>query len=118
MNCVSCCGAMSLMRLLWRNCTVWCRWWRDEAFAKRRTEVDITGHGVGAGLRLASKKGIRLALIVGEEEQLKSAVTVRDLVSSEEKLIPREEVKALIWRHEWGPYAGSGQGRGRDPSGG
>ncbi|WP_165423241.1 histidine--tRNA ligase [Ktedonosporobacter rubrisoli] len=50
-----------------------------------RTEVDVTGHGVGAGLKLASKKQIRLALIVGEDEQQKGVVTVRDLLTGEEQ---------------------------------
>ncbi len=53
-----------------------------------RTEVDISGHGVGAGLKMASKKQIRLALIVGEEEQHKEMVTVRDLSTGEERISP------------------------------
>src|SRR5439155_16668563 len=50
-----------------------------------RTEVDVTGHGVGAGLRLAAKKQLQFALIVGEDEQRKGLVTVRDLVRGEEQ---------------------------------
>ncbi len=50
------------------------------------TEVDITGHGVGAGLKLATKKHIRLALIVGEDEQRNGVVTVRDLALGEERV--------------------------------
>lgn len=50
------------------------------------TEVDITGHGVGAGLKLATRKHIRLALIVGEEEQRNGVVTVRDLVLGKERV--------------------------------
>ncbi len=50
-------------------------------------EVDVTGHGVGAGLRLAAKKQVRLALIVGSDEQRENAVTVRDLQSGEEHLV-------------------------------
>lgn len=50
------------------------------------TEVDITGHGVGAGLKLATRKHIRLALIVGEDEQRNGVVTVRDLVLGEERV--------------------------------
>lgn len=50
-------------------------------------EVDVTGHGVGPGLRLAAKKQLRLALIVGNDEQQGDAVTVRDLQSGEEHLV-------------------------------
>ena len=57
------------------------------------TEVDVTTHGVGAGLRLASKRQIPLALIVGEDEQRQGMVTVRDLVTGEEQVTT---VEALI----------------------
>jgi ATP phosphoribosyltransferase regulatory subunit len=50
-----------------------------------RTEVDVSGHGVGAGLRLAAKRRMRLALIVGEEEQRENVVTIRDLRTGEEQ---------------------------------
>ncbi len=51
-----------------------------------RAEVDVSGHGVGSGLKLAAKKQIRLALIVGEDEQKGGVVTVRDLVTGEEQV--------------------------------
>lgn len=53
-----------------------------------QTELDVTGHGVAAGLKLANKKHIRLALIVGEDEQRDSRITVRDLVTGEEQTVP------------------------------
>nr|HET6901332.1 ATP phosphoribosyltransferase regulatory subunit [Ktedonobacteraceae bacterium] len=49
-----------------------------------QTEVDVTGHGVGAGLKLAAKRQIRLAFIVGENEQRAGTVTVRNLETGEE----------------------------------
>ncbi len=52
-----------------------------------QTEVDVTGHGVAAGLKLANKKYIRLALIVGEDEQRNSMITVRDLMTGEEQIV-------------------------------
>ena len=52
-----------------------------------RTEVDVTGHGVGAGLRLATKKNIRLAIIVGDDEQQANVVTLRDLRTAEEQVL-------------------------------
>lgn len=54
-------------------------------------EVDVTGHGVGAGLRQALKKEVRLALIVGEDERRAGVVTVRDLVTGEERVMGVEE---------------------------
>lgn len=51
-----------------------------------RTEVDVVGNGVGAGLKVAAKKQIRLALIVGEEEQREDVVKVRDMVTGEEQV--------------------------------
>lgn len=50
-----------------------------------QTEVDVTGHGIGPGLKLATKKHIRLALIVGEDEQRANSVTVRNLETGEEQ---------------------------------
>jgi histidyl-tRNA synthetase len=52
-----------------------------------RTEVDVTGHGVGAGLRLATRKHIRLALIVGDDEQQANVITLRDLRTGEEQVL-------------------------------
>ncbi len=51
-----------------------------------RIEVDVSGHGVGAGLKTASRRQMRLALIVGEDEQRQGMVTVRDLVTGEEQI--------------------------------
>ncbi len=58
---------------------------REARASGMRTEVDVSGHGVGAGLKNASKKQMRLALIVGENEQRQGMVTVRDLVTGEEQ---------------------------------
>ncbi|HEU0002386.1 MAG TPA: ATP phosphoribosyltransferase regulatory subunit, partial [Ktedonobacteraceae bacterium] len=55
------------------------------------TEVDVTGHGVGAGLKLATKKQIPLALIVGENERRANVVTVRDLERGEERVLGFDE---------------------------
>ncbi len=49
------------------------------------TEVDVTGHGVGAGLKQATKKHLRLAFIAGESEQQEGTVTVRNLETGEER---------------------------------
>lgn len=61
-----------------------------------RTEVDISGHGVGAGLKMASKRQIRLALIVGEDEQHNGMVTVRDLSNGEERVSPLDALEQKV----------------------
>jgi ATP phosphoribosyltransferase regulatory subunit len=60
-----------------------------------QTEVDVSDHGVGAGLRLAARRQIRLALIVGEDEQRNGVITVRDLQTGEEQL---SNIEALAGR--------------------
>ena len=63
-------------------------------------EVDVTGHGVGAGLKLATKKQIRLALIVGGDEQKEHTVTVRNLATSEEQVVQLEALAAQVKEQE------------------
>ena len=65
-----------------------------------RTEVDVTGHGVGAGLKLALKKQIRLALIVGEDEQRTGCVTLRDLLTREEQILSIEQLSTSALHKE------------------
>lgn len=52
-----------------------------------RSEVDVSGHGVGSGLRQAAKRNIGLALIVGEDERRQGTITVRNLASGEEQVV-------------------------------
>ena len=52
-----------------------------------RVEVDVTEHGVGAGLKLATKKEIPWALIVGENEQQTNKVTQHHLGTGEELVV-------------------------------
>ena len=52
-----------------------------------RTEVDVNGHGVGAGLKVAAKNQVRLALIVGDDEQRDNVVTLRNLDTGEEQVL-------------------------------
>ncbi len=51
-------------------------------------ELEVSGHGVGAGLKLAARKGMRWAAIVGEDEQRDDLITWHDLRHSEEQLVP------------------------------
>jgi histidyl-tRNA synthetase len=70
------------------------------------TEVDVSGHGVGAGLKLAAKKHARLALIVGEDERRAGLVTVRDLDARSEQRLPVESIERAMASRE-----GDGQHR-------
>ncbi len=57
-----------------------------------RTEVDVTRHSIGAGLKLAAKKQIRHALIVGDDERQANTVTLRNLVTREERALDIESL--------------------------
>ena len=61
-----------------------------------RVEVDVSGHGVGAGLRVAAKKQMRFALIVGEDEQQANMVTLRDLATGTEEVLGSKSVERRI----------------------
>jgi histidyl-tRNA synthetase len=83
-----------------------------------QTEIDVADHGVSAGLRLAVRRQIRLALIVGENERRNGTVTVRDLHTGEEQV---SSVAALLPIVRSGqaqgtvPMVGDGQARGSAP---
>lgn len=59
-------------------------------------EVDVTAHGVGSGLRQATRKQIRLALIVGEAERQKGVITVHDLLTGAEQTVKLEALPNRI----------------------
>lgn len=59
-------------------------------------ELDVTGHGVGSGLKQAFKKSIPLALIVGEDERQRNVVTVRDLTTGEEQVVSMESLAQRV----------------------
>jgi histidyl-tRNA synthetase len=54
------------------------------------SEVDISGHGLSAGLKLAVKKHIPCALIVGESEAREQHVTLRNLDSGKEHYLAQD----------------------------
>jgi histidyl-tRNA synthetase len=59
-------------------------------------EVDFSGRGMKAQLKTSNAKGVRFALILGEDELAKSAVTVKDLDSGEQVTLPESELKEFI----------------------
>lgn len=54
------------------------------------TELDVTGHGVGMGLKQAVKKEITLAAIVGENERRAGKITLHNLTDGREWQIESE----------------------------
>src|SRR2546421_4257908 len=65
-----------------------------------RIEVDVNGHGVGAGLKVAAKKQITLAMIVGENEDRIQSVTLRDLRTGEEREILVDALGEIVPHEE------------------
>lgn len=61
-----------------------------------QTEVDVTGHGVSAGIQQAVKKGIHMAVIVGNDERNARIITVRDLDAGEERVSSIETFAATM----------------------
>jgi histidyl-tRNA synthetase len=55
----------------------------------KHAEIDVTGHGVGAGLKQAAKKEIAQAAIVGEDERRANTITLHNLASGSEQQISR-----------------------------
>src|SRR5579875_821997 len=60
-------------------------------------ELDVSGHGVGTGLKLAARKGMRWAAIVGEDEERAGSITWHDLQRGEERRVPLAQ---LLQREE------------------
>ena len=69
---------------------------RELRASGQTVELDITGHGVGAGLKLAVRKGIRQVAIVGEEEEHAGSITWHDLSSGEEQQLASAALAALL----------------------
>lgn len=60
------------------------------------TEVDVTGRGVAAGLRMAAKRGMTTAMIVGENERRARSITIRDLQTGAEEIVSFDDPGQLI----------------------
>ena len=66
------------------------------------TEVDVSGHGVGAGLKIATRKQIALAIIVGESEQRTQRVTLKDLQTGEERVLAVDTLaENIAHKEQW-----------------
>jgi histidyl-tRNA synthetase len=60
-----------------------------------RTELEIMRRGTGKALKGADQRGLRWAVIVGTDEAAQGKVTVKDLVSGEQRLVDPEELSGL-----------------------
>lgn len=60
---------------------------RELRAAGQEAELDVSGHGVGAGLKYAAKQAIGLAAIVGENERRTASIMLHDLSSGSEEQI-------------------------------
>jgi len=59
-------------------------------------EVDYSGRGMKAQLKTSNARGVRFALILGDDELAKASVTVKDLDSGEQVTLPESELKEFV----------------------
>ena len=59
-------------------------------------DIDARADGFGKQLARASKRGARLALILGEDELSSATCTVKDLISGSQSSVPIAEVRASL----------------------
>lgn len=60
------------------------------------SETDFTGRSLKAQMKLADKFGSKLVLIIGEDEVAQGVVTLRDMLSKEQRHVPAESVTEVI----------------------
>jgi histidyl-tRNA synthetase len=61
-----------------------------------RAVIPLEEHNLSKEIRDSARRGIRLAVILGEEELARQQVIVRDLTRSEQVEVPRSELVATI----------------------
>lgn len=77
---------------------------RDESFritaklraAGVRTDVDLMRRNLSKSLKYASSVGARFSVIVGSKEMKKGSVTLRDMTSGEQTLVPVDDIGSEI----------------------
>jgi histidyl-tRNA synthetase len=52
-------------------------------------EIELSSRSLGATLKRADKSGVRIVLILGDEELASDAVTVKDLERGTQERVPR-----------------------------
>lgn len=63
-------------------------------------ELEVSGHGVVAGLKLASRKGIRWAAIVGEEEERAGTIAWHNLSSGDQQHVTPTQLAELLRKEQ------------------
>jgi histidyl-tRNA synthetase len=63
-------------------------------------ELDVSGHGVSAGLKLAARKQMRRAAIVGDDEERAGKITWRDLPGGAEVSITPAALAELLQKEQ------------------
>ncbi|MCS6859144.1 MAG: histidine--tRNA ligase [Abditibacteriales bacterium] len=66
--------------------------------AKVPAETDYLGRSLKAQMREAHRQGARFALILGDDELAHNVVTLRDLQTHEQRVVPREQVVSELQR--------------------
>ncbi len=61
-----------------------------------RTEVEVTGRSLKAGLKWATKIGARLVVILGEEELARGEAVLRDLTQGQQETTSLEELPGAV----------------------
>ncbi|MDZ4256116.1 MAG: HisS family protein, partial [archaeon] len=56
-----------------------------------RVEIDLMRRGISKNMNYANSQGIPVVLILGEDETANGGITLRDMTSGEETLIPLDE---------------------------
>ncbi|HPP75600.1 MAG TPA: histidine--tRNA ligase [Armatimonadota bacterium] len=60
------------------------------------TETDYTGRSLKAQMKLADKYDAKIVLIIGEDEVSQGVVTLRDMLSKEQRQIPIKQVLSTV----------------------
>lgn len=60
------------------------------------TDQSFAGRGLRGQLKAADRAGARWALVLGPDEAARGMVTVRDLLSGDQREVPRDEVVAAV----------------------
>jgi histidyl-tRNA synthetase len=58
--------------------------------------IDIDGKSLKSQVRQADRSGAKQVIVIGEDELASGQVTLRDLATSEQKLVARNEVAGLL----------------------
>jgi histidyl-tRNA synthetase len=61
-----------------------------------RVDVYPEAEKIGKQFKYASSRGVRFVLVVGDDEEARGEVAVKDLLSGEQAAVPRADVAAYI----------------------